>query len=77
MGTPLVDLPGGYYPDGSPFSVAFLGDQFTESTLLDYAFAFEQGTEFRVAPTLSVPEPASLAVLTFAIASIVRRRPLA
>jgi len=58
LGTPLVDLPGGYYADGAPFSVAFLGDQFSESSLLDDAFAFEQATNFRVAPTLViVPEP--------------------
>jgi len=56
LGTPLVDLPGGYYADGAPFSVAFLGDQFSEASLLNDAFGFEQATHFRVAPVL-VPEP--------------------
>lgn len=70
LGTPQVNLPGGYYASGSPFSVAFLGDQFTEASLLNYAYAFEQATKFRVAPVLStIPESspifglATLAVL--------------
>jgi hypothetical protein len=65
MGTPQVNLPGGYYSDGTPFSVAFLGDQFSEASLLDYAYAFEQGTHFRTAPNL-VPEPASMSLLGLA-----------
>ena len=73
MGTPLVDLPGGYYADGAPFSVGFLGDQWTERTLLNYAFDFEQNTEFRVAPTLVVPEPASCGVLVLGGLLLVRR----
>jgi Asp-tRNA(Asn)/Glu-tRNA(Gln) amidotransferase A subunit family amidase len=74
MGTPLVDLPGGYYADGAPFSVAFLGDQWSEQSLLDYAYAFEQGTEFRVAPTLVTPEPASNGVLALGAALLLSRR---
>lgn len=57
MGTPLVDLSGGYYADGTPFSVAFLGDQWSEETLLSYAYAFESATDFRVAPALVAPTP--------------------
>lgn len=76
LGTPLVDLPGGYYADGAPFSVAFLGDNWSEGSLLSYAFDFEQATNFRVAPTLvAAPEPATLGmfgVVTFGW--ILRRR---
>jgi Asp-tRNA(Asn)/Glu-tRNA(Gln) amidotransferase A subunit family amidase len=60
LGTPLVDLSGGYYADGSPFSVAFLGDTWSEPQLLSDAYAFEQATNFRVAPTLAVPLPSGL-----------------
>jgi amidase len=74
MGTPQVDLPGGYFGDGTPFSVAFLGDQFSEASLLNDAFAFEQATLYRTAPTL-VPEPTTLAVFgTMGIGLLMRRR---
>jgi amidase/aspartyl-tRNA(Asn)/glutamyl-tRNA(Gln) amidotransferase subunit A len=52
MGTPSVNLAGGYYADGSPFSVAFLGEPFSEAKLLGLAYDFEQATELRVEPTL-------------------------
>ncbi|MDB5323153.1 MAG: hypothetical protein JWN40_4784 [Phycisphaerales bacterium] len=76
LGTPQVNLPGGYYPDGTPFSVAFLGDTFTEGSLLNYAYAFEQATLYRTAPTL-VPEPGALALIgagAFAFTTRRRRR---
>ncbi|HYO25322.1 MAG TPA: amidase [Lacipirellulaceae bacterium] len=59
LGTPAVNLPGGYYPDGSPFSVQFLGDMWSEGELLSLAYDFEQATNFRTAP-VPVPEPATL-----------------
>ncbi len=67
LGVPQVNLPFGYYAaSGVPFSVAFIGDTYTEAQLLSYAFDFQDavsGTAFaRVAPTL-VPEPASLCLL--------------
>jgi Asp-tRNA(Asn)/Glu-tRNA(Gln) amidotransferase A subunit family amidase len=73
MGTPEVDLPGGYYADGSPFSVAFLGDQFSEAELLSYAYDFEQATLFRETPSL-VPEPASMGVLGLGVMGLLVRR---
>jgi Asp-tRNA(Asn)/Glu-tRNA(Gln) amidotransferase A subunit family amidase len=77
MGTPQVNLPGGYYADGTPFSVAFLGDTYSEADLLDYAYAFEQATLFRTAPTL-VPEPGTLAFVALAgLPLLAGRRPRA
>jgi Asp-tRNA(Asn)/Glu-tRNA(Gln) amidotransferase A subunit family amidase len=73
MGTPEVDLPGGYYESGSPFSVAFLGDTFSEAELLSYAYDFEQATLFRTTPTL-VPEPASLTMLGVGCMGLMMRR---
>jgi hypothetical protein len=55
-------LPGGYYASCAPFSVAFLRDTFTEAGLINYAYAFEQATQFRVPPTLvAVSESSTLA----------------
>ncbi len=73
MGTPQVNLPGGYYPDGTPFSVAFLGDDWSEESLLSYAFDFQQATEFRVAPTL-VPEPGTLGICGLSACGLLLRR---
>ncbi|MGN6368075.1 MAG: amidase family protein [Phycisphaerae bacterium] len=73
MGTPQVNLSGGYYADGTPFSVAFLGDVWSEQSLLSYAYDFEQATQYRVAPTL-VPEPASLGMLGAAFGGLLVRR---
>lgn len=76
LGTPLVDLSGGYYADGTPFSVAFLGDTWTEPQLLSYAYAFEQATDARVAPTLAVPLPnaAWLGCIGLAMGCVVVRK---
>jgi Asp-tRNA(Asn)/Glu-tRNA(Gln) amidotransferase A subunit family amidase len=67
LGVPQVNLPfGSYATSGVPFSVAFIGDTFTEGQLLSYAFDFEDaidGTAYaRSAPYL-VPEPAALWLL--------------
>jgi len=53
LGVPVVTLPHAYYPDGTPFAVAWIGDSWTEAELLGYASVFEAVTRARRAPTLS------------------------
>jgi Asp-tRNA(Asn)/Glu-tRNA(Gln) amidotransferase A subunit family amidase len=53
LGVPVVTLPHAYYPDGTPFAVAWIGDSWTEAELLGYAGVFESVTRARRAPTLS------------------------
>jgi Asp-tRNA(Asn)/Glu-tRNA(Gln) amidotransferase A subunit family amidase len=55
LGLPLVTVPYAYYDDGTPFVLAFIGDLWTESQLIGYAYDFEQATRARVAPELVLP----------------------
>jgi amidase len=78
LGVPQVNLPfGAYSTSGVPFSVAFIGDTFTEAQLLSYAYDFQDaisGTSYaRSAPTL-VPEPTSLCILAMSGMLTLRRR---
>jgi hypothetical protein len=73
LGTPGVNLPGGYYAGDIPFSVMFMGDTFSEQQLLSFAYDFEQASQFRIAPVL-VPEPGSLVVLGLAASGLLVRR---
>ena len=52
MGLPLVTLPFAYYDDGTPFVLAFIGDVWTESELLAFAYDLEQATRSRKPPEL-------------------------
>jgi len=52
LGTPGVNLSGGFYADGSPFSVQFLGEEFSEAKLLSLAYDFEIATQYRTEPKL-------------------------
>lgn len=52
IGLPVVTVPFGYYPDGTPFVLAFIGDLWTEAELLAYAYDLEQATKARVPPQL-------------------------
>lgn len=45
-------LPAGFDPRPSPFGVAFTGGACSEPKLIEIAYAFEQATRRRVAPTL-------------------------
>ncbi len=69
---PVVTLPYAYYGNNTPFTLAFLGDLFSEAELLSYAYDLEQATLARVAPQLIVvPTPTALvggaALLGFAL----------
>ena len=74
MGLPGVIVPGGYYPNGSPFSLIFVGELFSEADLLGYAFDYEQATMHRVAPTLWIPEPNSVVLMFVAVTSLLTTR---
>ena len=50
MGTPGITVPAGSYANGSPFSLMFLGDLFSEPDLLAYAYDYEQATQVREPP---------------------------
>ena len=52
LGVPTVTVPFGYFDDGTPFVIAFVGDMWSEAELLSYAYAFEQATLARRPPTL-------------------------
>ena len=56
IGLPVVTVPIGYYEDGAPFVLALIGDTWTESELLSFAYTLEQETNARRAPEL-VPAP--------------------
>jgi amidase len=49
---PIVSVPGGFPTDtGRPVNVTFVGRRFSEAKLLAYAYAFEQATQHRRAPS--------------------------
>ena len=52
IGLPTVAVPFGYYDDGTPFVVAFIGDLWADADLLAYAYDLEQATLGRVPPML-------------------------
>lgn len=51
-GLPLVTVPAGYYQNGSPFALVFMGEMWSEAKLLGFSYAYEQATKHRVAPML-------------------------
>ena len=53
IGVPTVTVPFSYFDDGTPFVLAFIGDMWSEAELLSYAYAMEQATNARVAPSLT------------------------
>ncbi len=75
LGVPGVTISGGYYDDGSPFSLIFVGKLWSEAALLSYAYDYEQATMYRITPELQpVPVPAALPLLASAIVPLVWRR---
>jgi amidase len=51
-GVPGVNVPAGYYSSGSPFSIMFVGQLWSEADLLGFAFAYEAKTQHRSVPKL-------------------------
>ncbi len=54
LGVPTVSVPMGMLSDKQmPMNITFLGKAYTDTTLLSYAYAFEQFTRKRVPPPLT------------------------
>jgi amidase len=51
-GYPSITIPAGYTEKGKPVGVTFTGLAFSEPQLIELAYAYEQGTKHRKAPTL-------------------------
>jgi Asp-tRNA(Asn)/Glu-tRNA(Gln) amidotransferase A subunit family amidase len=49
-GFPAITVPMGYTYDVLPAGLTFLGDSFSEGTLIKFAYAYEQGTKNRHPP---------------------------
>lgn len=73
VGLPGVTVSGGYYEDGSPFGVMFVGKLWSEAELLGYAFDYEQATLHRLTPAL-VPLPPALPLFAAAVLPLAARR---
>lgn len=73
LGTPGVTVSGGYYDDGSPFSLIFVGKMWSEAELLSFAFDYEQATQLRVAPQL-VPIPGVVPLFAITLVPLMMRR---
>ena len=79
-GYPSITVPAGYTSAGEPFGLTFLSDAFSEPELIELAYAYEQGTRLRVAPTstpmiagdrVTIPESGThKALLAIALGSI-------
>ncbi|NJN03425.1 MAG: amidase [Leptolyngbyaceae cyanobacterium RM1_1_2] len=74
-GYPSVLVPAGYRESGAPYGVTFSGLAYSEPELIGFAYAYEQASKERIAPTLFpalagedfeyevVPEPGTLPAL--------------
>jgi amidase len=54
-GFPAITVPMGYTHEDLPAGLTFLGDAFDEGTLIKFAYAFEQATKHRHAPSKFPP----------------------
>ena len=55
LGFPSITLPAGLRDSGIPMGVTFLGRPFSEPTLIELAYAFEQATSHRMPPATAPP----------------------
>jgi hypothetical protein len=75
-GLPAISMPAGFSVDGVPVGLEFLGGAFTESALLNYAYAWEQQTKPRRPPFSTPPlikglaPPPSIADVTIGAATV-------
>ncbi len=53
-GFPAITVPMGHVGEGLPVGLQILGDAWSEPTLIEIAYAYEQGTHHRV-PPVTVP----------------------
>ncbi|TXC89692.1 amidase [Metabacillus litoralis] len=51
-GYPSITVPAGYTNEGEPVGITFSGLAYSEPTLIEIAYSYEQGTKHRVAPKL-------------------------
>ncbi len=56
-GFPEITVPAGFTPEGLPVGIEFLGRAFSEPTLLELAYSYEQATLNRLPPTITPPLP--------------------
>jgi amidase len=50
-GLPAISMQAGFTPDGLPIGLELLGNEFTETELLNLAYSFEQATHNRRLPS--------------------------
>lgn len=55
-GLPIITVPAGKYKSGAAFELAFFGKAWSEKSLIEIAYAYEQATHYREAPTLVASE---------------------
>jgi amidase len=81
MGTPGVTVPGGYFSNGTPFEMYFIGQINDDAEVLALANDYESVSENRIEPTLvttaaplPVPEPSATALGLIALGGLCLRR---
>ncbi len=52
LGLPAITVPMGFYENGVPGTLQFIGDFYGEAEIIGYAYDYEQATLFRTAPKL-------------------------
>jgi Asp-tRNA(Asn)/Glu-tRNA(Gln) amidotransferase A subunit family amidase len=60
-GLPVICVPAGYYPSGTPFGIVFIGRLWDEAALLGLAYDWERQVHARRSPTLIARNTATAA----------------